>query len=445
MKKYLMMIVVASTVISSCIFAHAPAASAQDSQTLATVLQKVMPAIVNVSVEKTTLTDLNKLIPTNDKDTKVPVQTIGVGSGVIFDANKGLIVTNAHVIEDQQVIIVTLKDGQRYHAKVIAKSKDYDLAILAIQAPHLTQLSFGNSDKLAVGHFVTAIGSPYGLSQTVTSGIVSALNRTHPQIEGYQSFIQTDAPINPGNSGGALINTQGELVGINTAIIGPNEGNIGIGFAIPSNIVFAALEQLLTYGKVEHGVLGVTVQNITPELADAFKLPKAEGALVSQVTPNTPAAIAGLQIKDVITSVNNHPILNGTQLRNIMGLTHPGTRVRLVFLRDGSTKSVVITVADPKAITATITPYFAGMRLQEITELEKEGRTIRGLLITQVAEESTGALAGLTAGDVITEINGKPTPSISALETLSEGETKPLVLTVLRDTDQTVFLVLDKQ
>lgn len=426
---------------ASPIQAHTPASDTTNNS-LAPILKKVMPTIVNIAVEKVTLTDLNKLIPT-DSDAKIPLKTFSVGSGVIFDATKGLIITNAHVIEDQKVIIVTLKDGQRYHATLLAKDKDYDIAILQIQAKHLTALPFANSDDVAVGDFVTAIGSPYGLSQTVTSGVVSAVNRSQPQIEGYQNFIQTDAPINPGNSGGALVNMKGELVGINTAIIGPNDGNIGIGFAIPSNMVQAVIEQLLKYGKVERGMLGVLVQNITPELKDALRLTTEHGALVSQVVPDSPAAKAGLQAQDVIIKAGDHSIRNGTQLRNVLGLTRPGTNMPLTFIRNGATKTVSVIVANPKTTTSKTVPYFSGLRLQELTELEKDGAVTRGLLVTKVSDNSAGALAGLTPGDVITAVNGKVVTSLETLAASIKDQKDPVVLTVLHHDNESVFLVLN--
>src|SRR3990167_6312112 len=223
--------------------AHLPTTQENNNNSIAPMLQKVTPAVVNVYVEQERLTNLNQLIQTQDDTTQVPIKSYAVGSGVIFDAEKGLIVTNAHVVAHEKIIIVTLKNGERYHAKLVAKDKGYDIAILQIPATHLTALSFANSDDIKVGDFVTAIGSPYGLSQTVTSGVVSAVNRTHPQIEGYQSFIQTDAPINPGNSGGALVDMKGKLVGINTAMVAPTDGSIGLGFSIPSNMVQGVIEQ----------------------------------------------------------------------------------------------------------------------------------------------------------------------------------------------------------
>src|SRR3990167_8850107 len=342
-------------------FAHLP--TSQEGNSIAPMLAKVTPAIVNIYVEGEQLTRVDQLLPERGEDgRKVPVKSFAVGSGVIFDAAKGLIVTNAHVISNEKVIVVTLKNGERYHAKLIAKDTGYDIAILHIDATDLTQLPFANSDNVKVGDFVTAIGSPYGLAQTVTSGVVSALNRAHPQIEGYQNFIQTDAPINPGNSGGALLNMQGELIGINTAIVAPDAGNIGIGFAIPSNLTQSVIDQLLKYGKVKRGVLGVIVQNLTPELADALNLHHHKGALISEVEPNTPAESAGLKVGDVVTAVDHHPTNSAAQLRNTLGLIHPGTKASITFIRDNKTKTVTIDVANPKKIKEKMLPYISGMR-----------------------------------------------------------------------------------
>lgn len=421
--------------------AHLPIAQANNSNSIAPMLEKVTPAVVNIYVEEEKLTKLNELIQTQDDTTKVPVKSYAVGSGVIFDAEKGLIVTNAHVIAHEKVIIVTLKDGQRYHAKLIAKDKGYDIAILHIEAKNLTALSFANSDDVKVGDFVTAIGSPYGLSQTVTSGVVSALNRTHPRIEGYQSFIQTDAPINPGNSGGALVNMKGDLIGINTAMVAPTDGSIGLGFSIPSNMVHSVIDQLIKYGKVERGVLGVVVQNITPELAHSLNLKNTKGAIISQIEPNTPAETAGLKPEDVITDINNHPVHGAVQLKNTMGLIRPGTSVNITFIRNHETKTVTATVADPKTLKQKTVPYFAGMRLQTFHELEADGTPLHGVIITSLTDASNGRLAGLMLSDVITAVNSTPVTSIETLQKAAENQTKPLLLNVMRG-NENVFLVL---
>lgn len=420
--------------------AHLPTDQATQGTTIAPMLEKITPAVVNVYVEES----LQMASPDGDNSTQIPVRGYAVGSGVIFDADKGLIATNAHVVKDAKVIVVTLKNGERYHAKLVAKDDGYDIAILHIQATHLTALSFANSDEVKTGDFVTAIGSPFGLSQTVTSGVVSAVNRTHPKIEGYQSFIQSDAPINPGNSGGALVNMKGDLIGINTAMVTPSDGNIGIGFSIPSNMVKAVIAQLLQYGKVEHGMLGLVVQNITPELATALNTGDIKGAVVTQVVPNSPAATAGLKTQDVITDVDNHPVHGAVQLRNTLGLIRPNTKVAITFVRNHQTKSVAATVINPKDLKETTTPYFAGVRLQDFNELESDGTRLKGLLVTRVSDSSMGALAGLQMGDVITEVNSKPVTALHELQPLLANQIKPLLLNVTRGTNDLLF-VLDKE
>lgn len=420
--------------------AHIPLTQNQNS--LAPMLKQVTPAVVNISVEAVRLTKLDELIPNiQNNTTKVPVKSYAVGSGVIFDAAKGLIITNAHVIQHEKIIVITLKDGRRYLAKMLAKDDDYDIAILQIHAAHLASLSFANSDDVQVGDFVTAIGSPYGLSQTVTSGVVSAINRSHPQIEGYQSFIQTDAPINPGNSGGALVNMQGQLIGINTAMVAPSDGNIGIGFSIPSNMVKNVIEQLLKYGKVERGVLGVIVQNITPSLEEAMHLNTTQGALISQVLPNTPAAAAQLKPQDVITQIDQRKIQNADQLRNTLGLIRPGTLITLTVIRDHNTLQLKATVGDPKKIKEKKTPYFSGVRMQDLNEMEPDGARLKGLLVTAISDNSEAALAGLKLGDVITTIDQSPIAHITDLEKIIGQNKKPLLLTVKRD-DSNLYLVI---
>lgn len=425
-------------------FAHIPDSQTNNQNTIAPMLKNVTPSVVNISVKQQRMARVDELIPTNGPDgRKVPVEGYAVGSGVIFDAAKGLIVTNAHVVAHEKVIVVTLKNGERYHAKLLAKDAGYDIAILHIDATHLTALKFANSDDVKVGDFVTAIGSPYGLSQTVTSGVVSAVNRTHPQIEGYQNFIQTDAPINPGNSGGALVDMQGELIGINTAMVAPTDGSIGLGFSIPSNMVQAVIEQLLKYGKVERGVLGVIVQNVTPELADAMHLQNEKGTIVSQVLPNTPAAAAGIQSGDLITEIDHHPVRSSVQLRNQMGLIRPKSEVTITYIRNNATKTANATVADPKTIEDKTIPYVGGMRVQDINELESDGTQLQGVIVAGLSDTSNGALAGLAVGDVITTVDSKPIANIKAFMQSLQNQTKPVLLKVVRGEDD-VFLVLNK-
>ena len=241
----------------------------------------------------------------------------------------GYIVTNSHVIDKAEDIIVTLEDGQRFNAEVIGKDPGADIAVIHIEAQRLAQIPYGNSEKLRQGDFVVAIGNPFGLGQTVTSGIVSALGRSGLGIESYEDFIQTDASINPGNSGGALVNLRGELVGINTAIYGPSGGNVGIGFAIPVNMAKQITEQLIEHGEVKRGRLGFTAQDLTPELAEAFGASRNKGVVVAHVEPKSPADKAGIKVGDVIVVVNEREVESSAQVRNEIGLLRIGSRVKL--------------------------------------------------------------------------------------------------------------------
>jgi Do/DeqQ family serine protease len=269
----------------------------------------------------------------------IPEQPIeprrSAGSGVIVDAEKGYVLTNHHVIDEADSVTVTLKDRRSFKAKVIGSDAGTDIALLQIEPERLTALTLGDSDSLAVGDFVVAIGNPFGLGQTVTSGIVSALGRSGLNIEGYEDFIQTDASINPGNSGGALVNSKGELIGINTAIIGPAGGNVGIGFAVPSNMARAVMDQLIDYGEVRRGRLGVSVQNLTPALAEALDVRSPRGAVVTQVESGSPAAQAGLRPGDVIVEINRQPIDDATDLRNLVGMSEIGGGLNIIFYREG--------------------------------------------------------------------------------------------------------------
>lgn len=412
-----------------CITSPVMAANLTD---LAPMLEKVTPAIVNIIVKE------------EDTHTSHHRQTIMVGSGVILDAKQGLIVTNSHVIDHEKVIVVTLKDGERYRAKLIGKDSAFDLAVLKINAKHLTQIQFANSDQLKVGNLVVAIGSPFGLTQTVTSGVISALNRSYPQIQGFQNFIQTDAPINPGNSGGALLNTEGQLVGINTAIVTPDEGNIGIGFAIPSNMVKSVITQLIQYGKVERGMLGVVAQDITPELADALQLKYDEGTIITQVVDGTPAKKVGLQSQDIILEINNVKIHNSAQLHNMLGVMRPNSKITITILRNHKSMTFNTQVGNPKTLLQQrAVPFLAGLRLQDFSELEPDGSTIKGALVVTIEDTSDAALAGLEPGDVILTANEKPIDSVKTLTEIAHEKIPRLLLNVARENGN-LFLVIQK-
>ncbi|MCB1795838.1 MAG: Do family serine endopeptidase, partial [Candidatus Competibacteraceae bacterium] len=309
--------------------------------TLAPMLERATPAVVNIATESRVQLRRNPLLddPFFRRFFNVPDQprerrAQSVGSGVVVDARRGYVITNHHVVDGADTITVTLRDGRQLDAKVIGSDSESDVAVIQVPARNLTALPLADSDRLRVGDFVVAIGNPFGLGQTVTSGIISALGRTGLGIQGYEDFIQTDASINPGNSGGALVNLRGELVGINTAIIAPGGGNVGIGFAIPANMVARLMEQIVDHGSVRRGQLGVSVQDLTPDLARAFNLPTSQGAVIAQVSPRSTAAKAGLKEGDVVLRVNERSIRDGGGLRNAIGLLEVGETVRLEILRD---------------------------------------------------------------------------------------------------------------
>ena len=410
---------------------------------LASMLSKTTPSVVNIAVEKIIPQTPDSWRPEADQNSGL-TKVLGVGSGVIIDAKKGYIVTNAHVIKNQKIVMVTIKDDdRRYRAKIIGKDDGFDLAVIQIHAQHLIRLPIGNSDQLKVGNFVVAIGSPFGLTQTVTSGIISALNRQEPRINNFQSFIQTDAAINPGNSGGALMDLKGELIGINTAIIvTPSSSNIGIGFAIPSNIVKSVAKQLIKYGQVKHGMLGVTTQSITPELADAMKIKYNNGALVTEVISKSPAAKAGVEVQDIIESANGIRIHSSAQLHNMLGLVRPGTKIQLIVLRDHRIFKIETKVTDTKELLLQQgLPFLCGMRMQKFNDLEPNGTILKGVLVTSVDDSSDGALAGLEPGDIIIGANDYSAPTISDLIKVARSRPKELFLKVMRNSGQ-LFLVI---
>ena len=426
--------------------AHIPAqANNQPVTSIAPMLEQITPAVVNIAVEKQ-MPQIPDPFDEAPNTPKQPKDFSGVGSGIIIDAAQGLIVTNAHVVKDQKVMIVTLKNGRRYHATLVGEDDGFDIAVIKINAQHLTQMNFDDSNKLQVGDFVLAVGSPFGLTQTVTSGVISALNRSEPQIEGFQSFIQTDAPINPGNSGGALLDLQGKLIGMNTAIYSPTMGNIGIGFAIPSDMVKSVSEQLIKYGKVEPGMLGVLAQNITPELADALGIPSDGGVIITQVRDGTPASKAGLKAEDVIDTVNGVAVKSSAQLHNIMGIMRPGTKATLKLLRNHKTISVSVIVGSTQELLESYSvPYLNGMRLTNFSDLEPDGSEVRGALITTVNDSSEGALAGLTEGDVIVDANGTAISDVKQLISIAKNSPQRLLLKVSRGAhNQLFYAVIEK-
>jgi len=414
--------------------------------TLAPMIKKVSPAVVNIATRGTIRErgQQNPLlddpffrrffdVPPDTGPRERPFQS--AGSGVIFDAKAGYILTNAHVVENATEITVTLQDGRDVKAEVLGSDAPSDVAVLKVKPEGLSQIALGDSAKVEVGDFVVAIGNPFGLQHTVTSGIISGLSRSGINPDGYEDFIQTDASINPGNSGGALVNLRGELIGINTAILSRSGGNIGIGFAIPVNMARSVMEQLIKFGSVKRGQLGVSMYTVTADIAHSLGLSNAVGALVSQVVEGSPAEKAGIRTGDVITSVNGQPVKSNSELRNSIGLRRVGDKVDIGLVRDGKPLKVTAVIADTATEApggaASIHKSFEGATLSDAPEAG-------GALVRSVESGSAAAQAGLRAEDVIVGANRGRVGSVRELRERAKGAAV-LVLEVRRG--NTVLLV----
>ena len=362
------------------------------------------------------------------------------GSGVIIDAQKGYVITNHHVVRNAREILVTLKDRRQFPAKLVGSDAGTDIALLQIEPNNLVALKFGDSDALSVGDYALAIGNPFGIGQTVTSGIVSALGRTGLNIEGYEDFIQTDASINPGNSGGALVNLRGELIGINTAIIGPSGGNVGIGFAVPSAMVQKVTAQLARFGEVRRGRFGATAQDVTPELARALDVSANEGAMLVDVVADAPAAKAGLKRGDVIVAMNGRPIRGSADLRNQLGLVPVGDVVELRFLRDGKAQTAKVTIEPPRTGLAAGRQSVPELVGAKVGNLERGGRS-EAVVVVDVERGSAAWHHGLRAGDIIVGVNRRKVRSIEELGVQLRANPRPVGINIVRG-DFEITLVL---
>jgi serine protease Do/serine protease DegQ len=392
--------------------------------TLAPVIAEVTPAVVNISTVSRAPAETNPLLrdPFFRRFFDIPDrpqrQERAAGSGVIVNAQSGLVLTNNHVIRGAQEIIVTLKDRRQFKAQLVGADAGTDIAVLRIEAQDLKQMRLGDSDALSVGDFVLAIGNPFGIGQTVTSGIVSALGRTGLHMQGYEDFIQTDAPINPGNSGGALINLRGELIGINTAIIGPAGGNVGIGFAVPANIARAVMEQIVRYGEVRRGRMGVQTQELTPDLARSLGSTSLDGAVVTGVDAGSPAQQAGVRRGDVIVAINGRSVRGPADLRVKMGLVPIGEEVEFRLLREGRTLALKAQVAappPPAAVDGQAVPELAGAAVANIERGMPLFGRIEGALVAKVEPKSPAWMQGLRPGDVIYAVNNRRVRNVDEL------------------------------
>ncbi|WP_404358462.1 DegQ family serine endoprotease [Methylotuvimicrobium sp. KM1] len=421
------------------------AVEGQPLPSLSPILERSMPAVVNISTSTNIQVRENPLLqdPFFRHFFQLPdrprrQQRNSLGSGVIIDSEKGYVLTNNHVIDKADKIMVTLHDGRQLDAKLIGTDPEADVAVVQIAADNLVALPISNSDELRVGDFVIAIGSPFGLSQTVTSGIVSALGRSGLGIEGYEDFIQTDASINPGNSGGALVNLRGEFVGMNTAILAPGGGNVGIGFAIPANMAMTIKESLVTHGEVRRGLLGVTTQDLTPELVKAFNLKTKHGAVISKVAGNSPAAKAGLEPGDIITEVNGQKIKGSHDIRNMIGLMKIGAKVDIGIMRDDKKMLVQAEIGKPQR------PHLAGKtihpRLDGTVLSSTQKNQIEGVLFEQIATNSYAWRAGLRPGDIIVSANRYRIRTIEELAQVANPN-NALLINIQRG-EEAFFLVL---
>jgi Do/DeqQ family serine protease len=422
------------------------AVNGQQMPSLAPMLEKVTPGVVLISVtgthvEKSKVPDAFKFFfgnPNQNKNQSREREFRGLGSGVIIDADKGYIVTNNHVINEADEIQITLKDGRQIKAKKIGSDASSDIALLQIDAENLVEVKLGDSDNIRVGDFTVAIGSPFGLGQTVTSGIISALGRSGLNAQNYEDFIQTDAAINSGNSGGALIDLNGKLVGINTAILGPNGGNVGIGFAIPSNMVDNLVRQIIEFGEVRRGVLGVLGRSVNGEIAKALELESSQGGFIEQVVADSAADDAGIEAGDVIIKVNGKMVKTFAEIRGKIGSIGAGKNVELtVIKKDGSEKDYDVTLK--KQETAKVEAASIH-RMLDGAELENNSDTL-GIDIKSVEEDSPAAIIGLQRGDVISGINRTRIKSIGELRSYLNDNKGVFALNVVRG-NSTLFLMI---
>ncbi len=415
--------------------------------TLAPMVERVQPAVVNIATRGHVSVQNNPLL--NDPFFRRFFQEFGdrpqrreiksLGSGVVIDADKGYIVTNHHVVEGADEIQIVLHNGRQLMAKLVGSDPEADVALLKVEEDGLADIPMADSDQLRVGDFAVAIGNPFGLGQTVTSGIVSALGRTGLGIEGYEDFIQTDASINPGNSGGALVNLNGELIGINTAIIAAGgQGNVGIGFAIPINMVRLIVDQLIDFGEVRRGILGVIMQDLTPELIQAFGLDIHSGVVISKVIENSAAAEAGLEAGDVVVAINGSPVRSASAMRNVVGMLRVGEEMQLEIIRDKRSKTLTAIIKDK--VEEVVEGKKVHERLAGATiEQANEGGEVY-LVVTEVEQNSPAWNSSLREGDIILSVNRRAVRTLDEFRQIVGSKNKQVLLNIQRG--QTALFIL---
>ncbi|MDY0469204.1 Do family serine endopeptidase [Pasteurella multocida] len=424
----------------------------QQVPSLAPMLEKVLPAVVSISVEGKAKNhggapfqgipeEFRFFFGPDVFNDRAPRNFRGIGSGVIINAEKGYVLTNNHVIDSADKITVQLQDGRELSAKVIGTDELSDVALIQIEKPkNLTALTIADSDKLRVGDFTVAIGNPFGLGQTVTSGIVSALGRSTGSDNGtYENYIQTDAAVNRGNSGGSLINLQGELIGINTAIISPSGGNAGIAFAIPSNMANNLVQQILEFGEVRRGMLGIKGGELNADLAKAFDIEAQQGAFVSEVLPNSAAEKAGLKAGDVIVAMNGQKISSFAEMRAKIATSGAGKEIALTYLRDGKTHQTKVTLQSDdqtQADASHLLPALAGAEMSN-----HDDKSVKGVLITTVTPKSLAEQRGLKKGDLIIGVNRQKVENLGQLRKILDAKPSAIALNIVRGNTNFYLLI----
>jgi serine protease Do/serine protease DegQ len=401
-----------------------PQTNRQGLPSLAPMVNEVTPAVVNISVVTRSALENNPLFrdPFFRRFFNVPERAQreqAAGSGVIVDAAQGYVLTNNHVVRGAEQVIVTLKDRRQAPARIVGADASTDIAVLKVEAQNLTALRIGDSDALQVGDYVVAIGNPFGIGQTVTSGIVSALGRTGLSADGFENFIQTDASINPGNSGGALVNLRGELIGINSAIIGPAGGSVGIGFAVPSNMARVVMNQIVRYGEVRRGRLGVQMSDLTPESVKRTRASSFDGVEITAVEANSPAEKAGLREGDVVTAMNGRPMHTVGELRAGLGLVPIDEEVDLRISRGGEARMIRVKIAAPQDLSTSggyPVSQLPGMRVVEIERGSPLYQRIQGLIVAGVDAESAAWQNGFRPGDIIYGVNNRRIRTFAELQ-----------------------------